>query len=138
MGEMLRFQNEDSLKKYFKDFAKKLQPGDVVALYGTLGAGKTTIAREMIKSLCGEDIIVTSPTFNLLQTYDTADCTIYHFDLYRLSNASEVYELGIEEALDSHISIIEWPEIFEKNLPKNTIKIKIDIIDNADRLCIIT
>lgn len=135
MSQELRFDNEETLKAYFRKFATTLKKGNIVALFGTLGAGKTTIAREMITTICGPNTNVTSPTFNLLQTYEAPDFIIYHFDLYRLKHASEVFELGIEDAFAEHVSIIEWPEIFSQYLPTDTIKIIITIAENEQRIC---
>lgn len=89
--------------------ARLIQPGDVVLLYGPLGAGKSTLARGLIRGLAEADIDVPSPTFTLVQTYDT-DPAIAHFDLYRLESPREVLELGLDEALDNGAVLIEWPE----------------------------
>lgn len=129
------FATESDMKAYFKEFAKRLGKSDVVALYGTLGAGKTTIARAIIQSLCGAGTIVQSPTFNILQVYDTSDFAIYHFDLYRLEDENEAFELGIDEALAHHLSIIEWPELFERLLPPHSIKIHLSINADNSRSC---
>lgn len=135
INEELEFDSEESLKDYFKQFAMHIKKGDIIALRGTLGAGKTTIAREIIQTICGEDTIVQSPTFNLLQVYDTPKFSIYHFDLYRLEDENEAFELGIDEAFTHHVSIIEWPELFEPFLPKNTINVYITVNNNDNRIC---
>lgn len=87
-----------------------LRPGAVILLEGTLGAGKTHLARAAIRALCGAGIDVPSPTFTLVQTYDGPDCEVWHADLYRLSHPSEVHELGLEAAMGREIVLIEWPE----------------------------
>ncbi len=93
------------------DFAAHLAQGDVVALYGPLGAGKSVFARALIRALMGQpDLIVPSPTFTLVQTYEASIGTLWHFDLYRLKNPEEIWELGWEEALHNGIVLIEWPE----------------------------
>jgi len=86
-----------------------LSAGDIVLLRGGLGAGKTTFARGLISALTGTQD-VPSPTYTLVQTYTAPDFNIWHFDLYRLENESDVWELGIEEALDIGVCLIEWPE----------------------------
>ena len=109
------------LAEQFAQIAKKK---DVFALYGTLGMGKSVFARAFIKYLsAAED--VPSPTFTLLQTYNSSKGEIYHFDLYRLKHPDEVFELGFEEALYSGISLIEWPENAGNWLPKDVIKISV-------------
>ena len=85
-------------------------PGDVIALRGGLGSGKTAFARAFIRSLGDADEEVPSPTFTLVQVYDSPQAPIYHFDFYRIERADEVLELGFEEALADGITLIEWPE----------------------------
>lgn len=104
--------------------------GDCLTLEGDLGAGKTTFARGFIKALCEVDEVV-SPTFTLVQTYPTHQKgTIWHFDLYRLESTHEVYETGLEEALDEGISLIEWPKLAEEFLPEHRLRI---IINHGDQ-----
>jgi tRNA threonylcarbamoyl adenosine modification protein YjeE len=82
----------------------------VVALEGDLGAGKTELARAVIWALAGEAVAVPSPTFTLLQVYDLPSLTVTHADLYRLADADEVAELGLEEAWADGVLLVEWPE----------------------------
>ena len=90
--------------------AAHAQRGDVIALTGPLGAGKTTLARGFIQKLADPYEEVVSPTFTLVQVYDAEPAPIWHFDLYRLKTADDVLEGGFEEALATGISLIEWPE----------------------------
>ena len=100
--------------------AARLKAGDVVGLKGDLGAGKTTLARAIVRAACGDPgMVVPSPTFTLVEVYDTPRGSIWHFDLYRLETPEQVFELGWEEALAEGISIIEWPERLGPLLPQH-------------------
>lgn len=109
-------------------FAHKLaemaQVGDVFALYGTLGMGKSVLARAFIQVLTKAEE-VPSPTFTLVQSYEAPDFEIYHFDLYRLKTPEEIFELGMEEALYGGVCLIEWPEKMAGYLPKNCFSLTI-------------
>jgi len=118
--------------------AQKLAPlfhaGDVVALYGTLGVGKTTFVRALIHTLLDSSVDVPSPTFTLLQTYDTPHYPVYHFDFYRLKTPEEAYEIGIEDAFGSGLSLIEWPEKLGSILPTKHISITFNMIPEGRRI----
>ena len=105
--------------------------GDVVGLTGGLGAGQTTFARAFIRARGGTDA-VPSPTFTLVQMYDLPDGEIWHFDLYRLARAEDARELGVEEAFDQAISLIEWPERMAPLLPPDRLEIAFEFGDDAD------
>ena len=98
------------------------RPHDVITLTGPLGAGKTAFARGFI-SACGGDGEVPSPTFTLVQIYETPNATIYHFDLYRLDRPDDAFEIGIEDAFADGISLIEWPERLGRYLPAERLDI---------------
>ena len=106
--------------------ASLLHPGDILCLKGELGSGKSTFVRALIQSLCGGTTEVPSPTFTLVQPYETPRFIAWHFDLYRLEESEEIYELGIEEALQSGVSLIEWPERAENLLPKDCREIEFE------------
>jgi tRNA threonylcarbamoyladenosine biosynthesis protein TsaE len=100
------------------------RPGDVIALKGELGAGKTSFARAFIRARGGAEE-VPSPTFTLVQTYDVGDATIWHFDCYRLRHPEEAWELAIEDAFDEGISLIEWPELLGSLIPDRRLLINL-------------
>ena len=111
--------------------ALQLKQGDVVLLHGTLGMGRTEFARAMIRSLCDyQTLEVPSPTFTLVQTYKASIGEIYHFDLYRLKDPDEIYELGWEEALSEGITIVDWPERLGPYKPARTLDITLSSVEN--------
>ncbi len=102
-----------------------LRPGDAILLFGPLGAGKSTLARGLVRALTTPDEDVPSPTFTLVQMYAGDAFPLYHFDLYRLKSAAEVFELGLDEALDTGVAIIEWPERLEGGLPPDRLEVRL-------------
>ena len=120
----LRLYSEEATGRLAESIAGLARAGDVIALYGDLGAGKTTFARCFIQARGGTGE-VPSPTFTLLQIYDLVPLPIYHFDLYRIESSAELDELGMEEAFSEGISLIEWPEQAELGLPPNRLDVKL-------------
>ncbi len=109
-------------------------PAKIILLSGNLGAGKSVFARALIRKLCHDQLMdVPSPTFTLLQTYETPQNLIYHFDLYRLENKEDIYELGWEDALYDGFSIVEWPERLGSLKPHPALDISITNGDNKDQ-----
>ncbi|MGE5504013.1 MAG: tRNA (adenosine(37)-N6)-threonylcarbamoyltransferase complex ATPase subunit type 1 TsaE [Actinomycetota bacterium] len=128
-----------------------VRTGDVLALSGGLGAGKTTLARALIRALTDPDEEVPSPTFTLVQGYDAEAGPVWHFDLYRLDRPDDAVELGLDDALADGITLIEWPERLGPLLPRRRLDLRLavaptgrvaDLIDAggawADRLACLT
>jgi tRNA threonylcarbamoyladenosine biosynthesis protein TsaE len=107
------------------------QLGDIIALKGDLGTGKTAFARAFIRSCGNPEEEVPSPTFTLVQIYDLHP-SIWHFDLYRLRSPEEAWELGIEEAFNEGISLIEWPERLGSLLPERRLELSLTFGDRPD------
>ena len=121
--------NEEETKKIAKLLAKLLQKGDIIILSGDLGAGKTKFT-EGILSFFGLEDEISSPTFNIVNEYKTNNINLYHFDIYRLEDIDEFYEIGGEEYFEKGICIIEWGELLNPILPKDYILIKIVPVEN--------
>ena len=99
--------------------------GDLIALHGNLGVGKTVFARAFIRSRTGPDEEVPSPTFTLVQSYDCDPAPIYHFDLYRVNQPDEILELGFEDAMADGTVLVEWPERLGPYMPRDRLDIEI-------------
>ena len=109
--------SESETAAFAKRCANTAHDGDIFALFGPLGAGKSVFARSFIQYLIGDNIDVPSPTFTLVQTYESPKGLIRHFDLYRIENPQDVYEIGWEEAMSEGITLVEWPERLETLMP---------------------
>lgn len=107
--------------------AAALRAGEAVCLSGPLGAGKSTLARALVRALTTPDEEVPSPTFTLVQFYEGARLNVAHFDLYRLTSPDEAYEIGLDEALDDGAAVIEWPERLAGALPADRLDVEIAI-----------
>ncbi len=113
--------------------AAGLRVGTAVALEGDLGAGKTVLARAILRAL-GVEEDVPSPTFTLVQSYETRKLPVRHYDLYRIENASEMDELGLDEALDDGAALIEWPERAASYIPNDALHVRLETAgENARR-----
>jgi tRNA threonylcarbamoyladenosine biosynthesis protein TsaE len=104
-----------------------LRPGEAICLRGGLGAGKSCLARALIRTLTTPEEDAPSPTFTLVQTYAGPDFEIAHFDLYRLEDPDEAWEIGLEEALIQGAALIEWPERLEGRLPANRLDLELSM-----------
>lgn len=122
-------KSENDTLSFAKKFASKLNKKDVIVLSGDLGSGKTKFT-EGILSFFGLENEISSPTFTIVNEYSKDDIKIYHFDVYRLEDSSEFYEIGGDEYYENGICIIEWGEIIEDALPNDYIKI--DFSRNLD------
>ncbi|MCV6600157.1 MAG: tRNA (adenosine(37)-N6)-threonylcarbamoyltransferase complex ATPase subunit type 1 TsaE, partial [Cohaesibacter sp.] len=112
--------SEDDTVALAAKLSKIFHAGDVVTLWGNLGAGKSAFCRGVIRAVTSPDEEVPSPTFTLVQIYEPDETApIWHFDLYRLEDPDEVWELGFEEAKDEAVSLIEWPSRMGRLLPKH-------------------
>ena len=112
---------------------ENLQNGDIVLLKGEIGAGKSHFARSLIQAAMDKVEDVPSPTFTLVQTYDTVVGSIWHADLYRLSDQSEVFELGLIDAFGNDIVLIEWPDRLGYLEPQDALTIELIILENDKR-----
>lgn len=108
------------------ELARGCRPGDLFLLSGPLGAGKSVFSRAFIRALCGEDTEVPSPTFTVVQNYTCGKGTIWHYDLYRIEDPEEIFELGWEEAMVDGITLVEWPERLGPYTPMSATRITIE------------
>ncbi len=106
---MILLESAEGTEALGRRVASLLRPGDVIALFGDLGAGKTTLARGLLHGL-GFEGDVASPTFPIVQSYDELSVPVWHVDLYRIEDEGEIEELGLDDALQDGALIIEWPE----------------------------
>lgn len=132
-------ESEEETIKIGKDFAKRIKQGDIIAFYAELGAGKT----QFIKGLCSYlkvDDVVTSPTFTVINQYfgelDMEEIPVYHIDLYRIKNASELHDIGFKECLydNQSIKLIEWAERAFDTLPENKYSVIIEPDEHNENL----
>lgn len=130
--------DEAATARFGEDLAAALKAGDVLALKGELGAGKTTLARAAIRALAGDDMLdVPSPTFTLQQSYE-ARFPVHHFDLYRLSDPQEIEELGFFEAIAEGAALVEWPEKAGSLLPADAVTVELREAAGGGRLAFVS
>lgn len=133
----LRLPTSDATARLARALAPKLGAGDVLLLEGPLGAGKTHFARALIQERLAEEGLsedVPSPTFTLVQTYDAGMLEIWHADLYRLTSADEVTELGLEDAFTTALCLVEWPDRLGDAAPASALSLRLEPEDDARRL----
>ena len=125
--------SEAATQQLGEDLALALKPGDCVALWGDLGAGKSTLCRALLRAMADDsELEVPSPTFTLVQNYDLR-LPVAHFDLYRLSDPGELDELGFEDALKDGACLVEWPEKVGALLPRPDWDIQLQPVDDSAR-----
>lgn len=129
-------QNEKDTKNFAKSLAPYLKKSDIFVLTGDLGSGKTKFT-EGILSYYGLENEISSPTFTIVNEYEKEDLTIYHFDVYRLEDVSEFYEMGGEEYLENGICVIEWGELIKDALPKDYVHITFSKDDENENIRIL-
>lgn len=131
---IVKIKDEAAWQDFAMGLAPVFQAGDCVFLVGDLGVGKTSFARALIRCLLqDEDAEVASPTFSLVQIYEADAFPIWHMDLYRLEDEEEIFELGVEEAFDEALCLIEWPQKAGSLLPSDTLTISIEIDEDGSR-----
>ena len=131
----IKIQSLDHIHEAAREFIAAMGDNTVFALYGQMGAGKTTFVKALCQELGVEDV-VTSPTFAVINEYrsDIAGELIYHFDFYRIKKLEEVYDMGYEDYFYSGaLCFIEWPELVEELLPGNTVKVTIEELEDGSR-----
>lgn len=133
VGEDIYLADEAATAALGVALARQIRRGEAICLNGPLGAGKSTMARALVRALTSPEEEVPSPTFTLVQTYDGPDFPIAHFDLYRLSDPDEAYEIGLDEALEDGVALIEWPQRLEDRLPVDRLDIEITLEGDARR-----
>jgi len=123
----MQLKSLEDTQNFSKNISKIISAGDIIFLYGEIGAGKTTFARFFINHLESKNGIkksdVLSPTFNIVFEYDVGDTKILHYDLYRLKNYKDISQLGMFETSNDSIKIVEWPELIESK-PKDRVDIQ--------------
>lgn len=124
--------DENATLAFGARLGRVLRAGDVVALEGDLGAGKTTLVRGLVQAGLG-DVDVPSPTYTLVQAYDMPNYELWHCDLYRLEQPSDVYELGLMEAMLDAVCIIEWPDKMGDLCPQDVLGVKLEFTQDGAR-----
>ncbi len=126
----ISLKDEEATTRLGAQLSVILAPGDAICLSGDLGAGKSTLARGMIKCVSSASE-VPSPTFTFIETYETERFLLWHFDLYRLERPEDVWELGYEDALENGVMVIEWPERIGALAPLEALGIHLEVDGKA-------
>lgn len=119
-----QFDSPEATSRFAQSLAPLLTAGDVILLHGSVGAGKTHFARSLIQSRLEQPEDVPSPTFTIVQTYDLGGVDLWHCDLYRLTSPDEAIELGLEDAFETAICLVEWPDRLAELAPDDALNIQ--------------
>ena len=139
--ETIKINSLEDIKSAAREFVNLMGDETVFAFYGEMGAGKTTFINALCRVLGVEDYVTNSPSFSIVNEYrsDTTAELMYHFDLYRIENLEEAFDIGIEDYFDSGaLCLLEWPERVEDILPDDTVKVEIRVTGDNTRELIIT
>lgn len=129
LSRTLALADEAATRRLAADLAPRLRPGDTLLLEGDLGAGKSTFARALIRARLGvPDLEVPSPTFTLVQVYGEPQDAIWHADLYRLSGPDDLVELGLTDAFDTAVCLVEWPERLDGAAPVGALTVALSVV----------
>lgn len=129
----MRTQSPQETRALGRSLAQSLQPGDVLLLFGDLGAGKSEMTRGIAEGL-GVSGPVTSPSFTILNVYDDGRVPLYHFDWYRLESAEELYEMGMDEYLGGDgVAVVEWPSQCPEAIPETCLSVKLTPVGDTER-----
>nr|TFG55630.1 MAG: tRNA (adenosine(37)-N6)-threonylcarbamoyltransferase complex ATPase subunit type 1 TsaE [Hyphomicrobiales bacterium] len=128
----MTLEDQEATAALGRRIASALSVGDAVLLSGPLGAGKTVLARAILRAL-GAEGRIPSPTFTLVQSYETQTLSVHHFDLYRIERESELIELGLDDATETGAIIVEWPEHAFGQIADSALKIEISPLDEDAR-----
>ena len=136
INETIILKNEEDTAALGARIAEELAPNSVIALIGDLGVGKTALTKSVARGL-GINGPITSPTFTIVQEYDEGRLALYHFDVYRVNDEDELFEIGFEEYLHrGGVCLIEWADLIEDMLPPETVFIRLEYGENeTERIC---
>ena len=128
----LTLKNEEETRQFGLDLAESLKAGDVIALIGNLGTGKTALTRYVAEGL-GIHERISSPTFTIVKEYDSGRLPLYHFDVYRIADPEEMFNIGADEYFFGQgVCVIEWADMIEELLPENTKYIYLEYGQNPE------
>ena len=136
MNEKTVLKNLEDTQRYGRELAERLGPGSVIALVGDLGTGKTTLSKAVAKGL-GVAEELSSPTFNVVKEYRSGRLPLYHFDVYRVNDEDELFEIGLEDYFHKGgVCLIEWADLIEDLLPPDVITVRLAYgEEEGERIC---